>query len=211
MNAADVLVGLSDSSEVAARHLSEAGRYARAGNADAAHMQIACAVELLRIRAEQSCTKLNSPKLRSRRSDVTALSAWRGNRVAAHIESNIDKPIYVADLARLVGISSAHFSRLFRRRFGLSAHFYITTRRIRFAQELMLMTTGSLCQIALQCGMTDQAHFTRTFRRIVGETPGRWRELQNDFSPSNSGRQSNSTLPLSTKRRDFTREPVGGI
>ncbi len=34
----------------------------------------------------------------------------------------------------------------------------------------------SLSEIALSCGMSDQAHFTRAFRRVVGETPNRWRQ-----------------------------------
>jgi AraC-like DNA-binding protein len=32
-----------------------------------------------------------------------------------------------------------------------------------------------LSEIALSCGMSDQSHFTRAFRRIVGETPHSWR------------------------------------
>ena len=40
----------------------------------------------------------------------------------------------------------------------------------------MLATNESLSEIALNCGMSDQAHFTRAFRRIVSETPNRWRQ-----------------------------------
>jgi AraC-like DNA-binding protein len=42
----------------------------------------------------------------------------------------------------------------------------------------MLATGASLSQIALSCGMSDQSHFTRSFRRIVGETPASWRQTR---------------------------------
>jgi hypothetical protein len=46
------------------------------------------------------------------------------------------------------------------------------------AQGLMLRTSAPLSEIALRCGMSDQAHFTRTFRRVVGETPCLWRRTR---------------------------------
>jgi AraC family transcriptional regulator len=94
--------------------------------------------------------------------------------VAAHIESNLGSRLRVEELARLVGLSNSQFSRMFKRRFGLTAHGYITHRRMKVAQEMMLQASRPLSEIALCCGMSDQSHFTRVFRRIVGETPTRW-------------------------------------
>jgi AraC-like DNA-binding protein len=42
----------------------------------------------------------------------------------------------------------------------------------------MLTTSAPLSEIALSCGMSDQSHFTRSFRRIVGETPHLWRQAR---------------------------------
>jgi AraC-like DNA-binding protein len=39
----------------------------------------------------------------------------------------------------------------------------------------MLNSDFSLTQIALEIGMCDQAHFCRTFRRVVGINPNAWR------------------------------------
>jgi AraC-like DNA-binding protein len=109
--------------------------------------------------------------------DVTgALSAWRAQRVAGYIETNLSGTIHVRDLAHLVELSNSYFCHAFKRRYGLTVHVYLTCRRIEMAQQLMLSTTDSLSEIALSCGMSDQAHFTRAFRRVVGETPNRWRQ-----------------------------------
>jgi AraC-like DNA-binding protein len=42
----------------------------------------------------------------------------------------------------------------------------------------MLLTDKSLAEIALECGLADQPHLTKTFRRIVGMSPGAWRRAR---------------------------------
>jgi AraC-like DNA-binding protein len=51
----------------------------------------------------------------------------------------------------------------------------VTSRRGIRAQELLIRSREPLAQIALRCGLSDQSHFTRVFRRLVGVTPGAWR------------------------------------
>ena len=79
------------------------------------------------------------------------------------------------DLAAHLCLSYTHFGRSFRVSFGLSPHRYVMHRRIELAQTLMLTTPADLSEIALTCGMSDQSHLTRVFRRIVGDTPRAWR------------------------------------
>ena len=67
------------------------------------------------------------------------------------------------------------FFRAFRQTFGETPLAYIMERRIRRAQDLMLTSRVPLSQVALECGMCDQAHFCRVFRRIVGINPNAWR------------------------------------
>jgi transcriptional regulator GlxA family with amidase domain len=54
----------------------------------------------------------------------------------------------------------------------------VLRRRIEVAQGLMLTTSEPLSSIAVTCGMYDQAHFTRAFHRVVGETPYTWRRTR---------------------------------
>jgi AraC family transcriptional regulator len=103
------------------------------------------------------------------------LAPWQARRIRSYIEEKLDSSIRATDLAGVVQLSTSHFFRAFRKTFGEPPIAYIMERRIRRAQELMLASRVPLSQVALECGMCDQAHLCRCFRRIVGISPGVWR------------------------------------
>jgi AraC family transcriptional regulator len=105
-------------------------------------------------------------------------AAWQSRRLAAYVDANLSGKIVIKELAASLHISVGHFCRAFKRTFGVPARIWIRRRRIELAQGLMLTTAASLSEIALSCGMSDQSHFTRSFRRIVGEAPSSWRETR---------------------------------
>jgi AraC family transcriptional regulator len=106
------------------------------------------------------------------------LAPWQIRKVTAHIEANLGRSLRSGELAALVRLSPAHFSRTFRNTFGCSPLEYVTQRRMERAQGLMLSTDVPLAQIALDCGLADQAHFSRLFRKVVGECPRAWRRAR---------------------------------
>ncbi len=106
------------------------------------------------------------------------LAPWQVRRVLAHIEANLGIPIRNKDLAALARLSVFHFNVAFRNSVGNSPHEYIIRRRMERAQGLMLSTDKSLSEIAAECGLADQPHFTRLFRRFVGESPAAWRRAR---------------------------------
>jgi transcriptional regulator GlxA family with amidase domain len=114
------------------------------------------------------------------------LAAWQRKKLIAYVELNIGQRISTPQLAALVHVSSGHFCRAFKRSFGMSPHSYVTRQRIRRAEILMTTSARALSHIAIDCGLSDQAHFSRTFRRIVGTTPNSWRQavaLRQDPDP----------------------------
>jgi AraC family transcriptional regulator len=103
------------------------------------------------------------------------LAAWQARRAASHIDLHLDRTIPVAELAALVRLSRTHFSAAFHGSFGRPPHTYVLERRVARAKQLMLETDLPLSQIACECGLCDQAHLSRLFRRFVGESPLLWR------------------------------------
>jgi AraC-like DNA-binding protein len=162
--------------------LREAARCARQGNAATVQLHIGSAIALLARGTEHTRAVMQSLSEANHPNASGALLLWRARRIADYIESHMFGPIKVHELAAVVGLSSSHFSRAFKLRFGVSAHAYITFRRIDAAQHLMLTTETPLGEIALRCGMCDQAHFTKVFRRIAGEAPNRWRQSRRNSS-----------------------------
>lgn len=58
----------------------------------------------------------------------------------------------------------------------MSPQGYVRRRRIERAGQLMLSTDATLCQIAIECGFSDQSHLTRRFVAALGERPRDWRK-----------------------------------
>lgn len=79
----------------------------------------------------------------------------------------------IAEVARVVGLSSEYLSRLFVRWLGVPPHAYRIQRRVQEALRL-LARGASLADTAVVSGFVDQPHMTRHFRRVVGITPGRY-------------------------------------
>jgi AraC-like DNA-binding protein len=126
------------------------------------------------------------------------LAPWQVRRVTAYIETHLNAPIVIKDLAAIARLSAYHFCRAFRESFRDSPHGYLMRRRVGRAQTLMAQTEVSLSHVAADCGLSDQAHLNRLFRRFVGESPGAWRRARtnaNARSPrANESRTSNWTL-----------------
>ena len=112
------------------------------------------------------------------------LAPWRLRRVLAHIEANLGTPMRNKDLATIARLSEYRFNVAFRTSLGEAPHGYIIRRRVECAQGLMLSTEKPLTEIALDCGMSDQAHFSRIFRKIVGESPSAWRRARVNQEPA---------------------------
>jgi transcriptional regulator GlxA family with amidase domain len=77
----------------------------------------------------------------------------------------------VARLARVSGVSQAHFARAFRDAFGLPPHRYLLTRRLERATSLLRGTDSPILDIALDAGWKSLGTFGRTFRVVTGESP----------------------------------------
>jgi AraC family transcriptional regulator len=94
-----------------------------------------------------------------------------------YLAANIRGNVSLEYLAGLCGLSAPHFARLFKRSAGMTPYQWFIHRRLAHAKYLLETGEAPLPEIALACGFADQSHFTRTFSRIIGVSPGAWRRL----------------------------------
>jgi transcriptional regulator GlxA family with amidase domain len=116
----------------------------------------------------------------------------------------------VSRLARVSGVSEAHFARSFKDAFGVPPHRYLLTRRIERAKALLRDTEQSITEIAFETGWNSMGTFGRIFRDITGESPSKLRarekavphrlgEVPHCFV--SAAHRPNLTIAVSEKRR----------
>jgi transcriptional regulator GlxA family with amidase domain len=103
--------------------------------------------------------------------------------VFREVEASLEKPLRVADLGRIVGLSLFHFSREFRRVTGQSPYAFILSRRIARGAHLLKTTDLPISEIAGRVGFKTHAHFTNAFAKTLGMTPRRYRLHSNAAVP----------------------------
>lgn len=87
--------------------------------------------------------------------------------VHAHLNENIS----LSTLATVAHLSPFHFSRLFKKRFGVSPYQYVIHQRIEKARQLLKNPSLTVSEIALMVGFTDHSHLIRHFKRLTGKAP----------------------------------------
>jgi transcriptional regulator GlxA family with amidase domain len=116
----------------------------------------------------------------------------------------------VRRLARVSGVSQAHFARSFKQAFGVPPHRYLLTRRIERAMALLRDTDISITDIAFGTGWASLGTFGRTVRDVTGENPGairtQSRAVARDMSrvPGcvlSAAQRPDLTIAVSEKRR----------
>ena len=90
-------------------------------------------------------------------------------------DARFSEPLGVDDMAAAAGLSRAHFSREFRRAFGVPPHAYLLTRRLERAAAMLRNTDRSVAEICLAVGLTSVGSFTTSFKRAFGQTPTAYR------------------------------------
>ena len=116
----------------------------------------------------------------------------------------------VRRLARVSGVSEAHFARSFKEAFGVPPHRYLLTRRIERATALLRDTDLAVTEIAFATGWESLGTFGRTFRDVTGESPRELRARQQAAAHEleqvphcfvSAAQQPGLTIAVSEKRR----------
>jgi len=98
-------------------------------------------------------------------------------QAAAKIASATGDQMLMMEIAEELGISAFALNRRFKKQFGMSPHNWRIQLRASYAAE-KLRQGEPLVDVAMDCGFADQAHLTRTFRKVYGVTPGQYQQKQ---------------------------------
>ena len=124
---------------------------------------------------------------RSRRTvPAGGLMVWQLNRLIDYIEAHLAEKMTAKELSELISISVGQMFRGFKVSVGVSPFQYITKRRVELACTLMRTAQEPLSQIAIACGLYDQSHFCRVFRRMTGMSASAWRRSTRSEGASQS-------------------------
>jgi AraC family transcriptional regulator len=102
----------------------------------------------------------------------------RVTRAIRAIDRHSDYPLTLGVLAREAGLSPYHFLRTFERLTGVTPHQYLRRTRLREAARRLIAETGTVLDIALDCGFGDVSNFNRAFRTEFGRSPLAFRRVR---------------------------------
>jgi len=106
------------------------------------------------------------------------LAPWQERRAKELMTTHLGREISLAFVAGECRLSVSHFARSFKQCTGKPPHRWLLENRVEKAKELLIDAEMALAEIALECGFSDQSHFTRVFSRIAGTSPGTWQRLR---------------------------------
>ncbi len=96
-------------------------------------------------------------------------------RVLAFIRARLDQTVTVDELAREAGMSASHLTRVFNETLGSTPMQFVLAYRVEQARKMPEDPARPLGEIAMECGFSDQAHFSLSFKQLTGQTPRAFR------------------------------------
>jgi AraC-like DNA-binding protein len=100
------------------------------------------------------------------------------NKLLSRLDARSDRRLTIAEMAATVGLSESWFATVFKQTTGKTPLQWQLAKRIGLAKKLLSESDLSIADIAAQLGFSDQAHLTKAFGQITGDTPAAWRRMQ---------------------------------
>ena len=109
------------------------------------------------------------------------LGSARLRRIKEFIDAKIEDDLTLCEMAQAVELSTAYFSRMFRKSTGETPHQFLLRRRLEHAKKMLRSADERVLDVAVACGFKSQQHFAQVFRHVCRVTPTEYRrEFLND-------------------------------
>ena len=103
------------------------------------------------------------------------LGPARLRRVKEFVHAKMEDELRLSELAQSVGLSTAHFSEMFRKSMRETPHQFVLRVRVERAKEMLRSAESRVLDVAIACGFKTQQHFARDFRQLCGASPTEYR------------------------------------
>lgn len=107
----------------------------------------------------------------------TVVRSRRIQKIDDYIRDNYSDRITVEDMAELINISPAAFSRFFKAHTGSNFVDYLANVRIGLVTRFLVETSKSVSEICYECGFNNISNFNRIFKSKKGCSPKEFREI----------------------------------
>jgi AraC family transcriptional regulator len=104
------------------------------------------------------------------------LGSARLRRVKELVHAKMDDDLSLDEMAQSVGLSTAHFARMFRKSTGKTPHQFVLRQRLERAKAMLRAPEARVLDVALACGFKTQQHFAQVFRDVWGVSPTEYRQ-----------------------------------
>jgi AraC family transcriptional regulator len=104
------------------------------------------------------------------------LGSARLRRIKELVHARMEDDLSLDEMAQSVGLSTAHFARMFRRSTGESPHQFVLRQRVERAKAMLRAPDARVLDVAVACGFKTQQHFAQVFRDVWGVSPTEYRQ-----------------------------------
>jgi len=104
------------------------------------------------------------------------LNSARLRRIKELVDAKMEGDLSLEEMAQSVGLSTAHFARMFRKSTGGTPHQFVLRQRLERAKGMLRAPDARVLDVALACGFKTQQHFAQVFRGVWGVSPTEYRQ-----------------------------------
>jgi AraC family transcriptional regulator len=104
------------------------------------------------------------------------LGSARLRRIKELVRAKMEDDLSLDEMAQSVGLSTAHFARMFRKSTGETPHQFVLRQRIERAKAMLRAPDARVLDVAVACGFKTQQHFAQVFCDVCGVSPTRYRQ-----------------------------------